>query len=111
MLSPKLLEALREHWRGLQRKPSVWLFPGNRWHTGDTPITTKVVWDACKEAAQRAGLQKDVHPHTLRHCFATHLLEAGAACGRIRLSVWSALGLALRPRLGSRLSSHHAVAH
>ncbi len=78
MLSPKLLEALREHWRGLQRKPSAWLFPGNRWHTGDTPITTKVVWNACKEAAQRAGLQKDVHPHTLRHCFATHLLEAGA---------------------------------
>ena len=71
MLSPKLLEAL-------QRKPSAWLFPGNRWHTGDTPITTKVVWDACKKAAQQAGLQKDVHPHTLRHCFATHLLEAGA---------------------------------
>ena len=78
MLSAKLLEALREHWRGLQRKPSAWLFPGNRWHTGDTPITTKVVWNACKEAAQRADLQKDVHPHTLRHCFATHLLEAGA---------------------------------
>jgi site-specific recombinase XerD len=78
MLSPKLLEALREHWHGLQRKPSAWLFPGNRRHTGDTPITTKVVWNACKEAAQRAGLQKDVHPHTLRHCFATHLLEAGA---------------------------------
>ena len=67
LLSPKLLEALREHWRGLQRKPSAWLFPGNRWHTGDTPIDTKVVWNACKEAAQRAGLQKDVHPHTLRH--------------------------------------------
>src|ERR1700723_74841 len=78
MLSPKLLEVLREHWRGLPRKPSTWLFPGNRWHTGDTPIDTKVVWNACQEAAQRAGLQKDVHPHTLRHCFATHLLEEGA---------------------------------
>ena len=85
LLSPKLLEALREHWRGLQRKPSAWLFPGNRWHTGDTPITTKVVWDACKEAAQRAGLQKDVHPHTLRHCFATHLLEAGADLRTIQI--------------------------
>jgi len=31
MLSPKLLEALREHWRGLKRKPKVWVFPGNRW--------------------------------------------------------------------------------
>jgi integrase/recombinase XerD len=85
MLSSKLLEALREHWRGLQRKPSAWLFPGNRWHTGDTPIDAKVVWNACKEAAQRAGLQKDVHPHTLRHCFATHLLEAGADLRTIQM--------------------------
>jgi integrase/recombinase XerD len=85
MLSPKLLQALREHWRGLQRKPSAWLFPGNRWHTGDTPIDTKVVWYACKEAAQRAGIQKDVHPHTLRHCFATHLLEAGADLRTIQM--------------------------
>jgi site-specific recombinase XerD len=80
-----LLEVLREHWRGLRHKPSAWLFPGNRWHTGDTPITTKVVWNACKEAAQRAGLQKDVHPHTLRHCFATHLLEAGADLRTIQM--------------------------
>jgi site-specific recombinase XerD len=85
LLSPKLLEALREHWRGLQRKPSAWLFPGNRWHTADAPIDTKVVWNACKEAAQRAGLQKDVHPHTLRHCFATHLLEAGADLRTIQI--------------------------
>ena len=85
MLSPKLLEALREHWRGLPRKPNAWLFPGNRWHTGDTPIDTKVVWNACKEAAQRAGLQKSVHPHTLRHCFATHLLEDGADLRTIQI--------------------------
>src|ERR1700726_5261452 len=85
MLSPKLLAALREHWRGLPRKPSAWLFPGNRWHNGDTPIDTKVVWNACQEAAQRAGLQKDIHPHTLRHCFATHLLEAGADLRTIQM--------------------------
>src|ERR1700740_98075 len=78
LLSPRLLDELKRHWCRLRRKSSVWLFPGNRWHTGDTPINTKVVWYACKEAAQQAGLQKDVHPHTLRHCFATHLLEAGA---------------------------------
>src|SRR5450432_3516128 len=71
MLSPKLLEELRKHWRRF--KPSTWLFPSNRWHTGVTPITTKVVWDACRQASQRAGIQKNVHPHTLRHCFATHL--------------------------------------
>ncbi len=85
MLSPKLLEELRAHWHSLRRKPSTWLFPGNRWHTADQPIDTKVVWYACKEAAQRAGIQKDVHPHTLRHCFATHLLEAGADLRTIQM--------------------------
>jgi site-specific recombinase XerD len=85
MLSPKLLEALRQHWRGLRRKPRVWLFPGNRWHTGDQPIHTNVVWQACQQAAHRAGIQKELHPHTLRHCFATHLLEAGADLRTIQL--------------------------
>ena len=85
MLSPVLLEELRAHCRRLRRRPITWLFPGNRWHTGDIPITTKVVWDACKEAAQRAGLQKNVHPHTLRHSFATHLLEDGADLRTIQI--------------------------
>ncbi len=68
MLSPKLLEALRVYWRGLRRKPTDWLFPGNRWHTASYPVTTKVLWTACERAAQRAGLEhKHVHPHTLRH--------------------------------------------
>jgi integrase/recombinase XerD len=78
MLSPTLLQALREYWRGLRRKPTDWLFPGGRWHTANHPITPKVVWNACEKAAQRAGIHKKIHPHTLRHCFATHLLEAGA---------------------------------
>jgi len=85
MLSPKLLAALREHWRGFERKPKVWLFPGNRWHTADYPITTKVVWLACRQAATRAGLGHDIHPHTLRHSFATHLLEAGADLRTIQI--------------------------
>jgi site-specific recombinase XerD len=67
MLSPILLEALRQYWRDLRRRPKTWLFPGNRWHTGERPITSKVVWRACREAAQRAGLGTDFHPHTLRH--------------------------------------------
>jgi site-specific recombinase XerD len=85
MLSPKLLEELREHWRRLPRKSSAWLFPGNRWHNGDQPIDTKTPRNACKEAAKRAGIKKQVHPHTLRHCFATHLLEAGADLRTIQI--------------------------
>jgi site-specific recombinase XerD len=84
MLSPTLLEALRDHWRSLKRKPKVWLFPGNRWHTSEKPIDTKVIWLACKQAAERAGL-KGVHPHTMRHCFATHLLEDGADLRTIQI--------------------------
>ena len=86
MLSPKLLDALRVYWRGLRRKPTDWLFPGNRWHTASYPVTTKVLWSACQIAAQRAGLEhKHIHPHTLRHCFATHLLEAGADLRTIQM--------------------------
>ena len=78
MLSEQSLAALRQHWRALPRKPTEWLFPGGRWHTGDHPISVNVPWNACREASQRAAIDKPVHPHTLRHCFATHLLEAGA---------------------------------
>jgi integrase/recombinase XerD len=54
-LSPKLLEELRQHWRRLEPKPSQWLFPGKRHYSGDHPISTKVVWHACRNAAKRAG--------------------------------------------------------
>jgi integrase/recombinase XerD len=85
MLSPTLLEELRKHWHRLRRKPSAWLFPGNRWHTADHPVDTKTPRHACQQAAKRAGLKKAVHPHTLRHCFATHLLEAGADLHTIQI--------------------------
>jgi site-specific recombinase XerD len=77
-LSPTLYEELRQHYRRLTRKPTVWLFPGGRYHSSDNPISDKVVWHACRWAAERAGIRKAIHPHTLRHCFATHLYDAGA---------------------------------
>jgi integrase/recombinase XerD len=76
-LSPRLLAILREYWRWM--KPKTYLFPGmeNNWRA-DMPVTTKVAWIAVTEAAKAAGITKRVSPHTLRHSFATHLLEAGA---------------------------------
>jgi integrase/recombinase XerD len=85
MLSPKLLDELRKHWRRLRRKTSDWLFPGNRWHTAHRPMDAKTLRNACREAAKRAGLHQAIHPHTLRHCFATHLLEAGADLRTIQI--------------------------
>jgi site-specific recombinase XerD len=85
VLSPRLLDEFRQHYRRLRRKPTVWLFPGGTHHTAETPITEKVVWHACRRAAQRYGVNKPLHPHTLRHCFATHLLEGRADLRTIQL--------------------------
>src|SRR5499425_1525856 len=75
-LSPALLETLREYWRW--RKPKTYLFPSRDPRRGpEQPISDKCVWLACQEAARQAGLTKRITPHTLRHSWATHLLEAG----------------------------------
>ena len=72
LLSPKLLELLRQYWRA--ERPANWLFSST---AGARPISPKAVFLACRSAAQIAGISKPVHPHSLRHAFATHLLEAG----------------------------------
>ena len=83
-LNQKLLETLRIYWRWMH--PKTYLFPGteNGWRA-DKPITPKVIWEAVREAAHRAGITKHVTPHTLRHCFASHLLEAGADLRTIQM--------------------------
>ncbi|MDQ4419049.1 site-specific integrase [Sphingobium sp. DEHP117] len=76
MLSPQLLELLRLWWREGKRRgvmfPHGWLFPGSSY---TDPISSRQLHRAVKEAAEVAGIKRRISPHTLRHSFATHLLE------------------------------------
>jgi integrase/recombinase XerD len=72
MLAQPLREVLAAYWRW--KRPSAWLFPGGK---AGCPLTTKAVFFTCRKAAKLAAIAKRVHPHSLRHAFATHLLDDG----------------------------------
>ena len=82
-LSPTLLENLRVYWRWL--KPRIYLFPSRMHRDHEQPISDKIVWRACTQAAKKAGIRKRVSPHLVRHAFATHLLEAGTDLRTIQM--------------------------
>jgi len=74
MLAEPLRELLAAYWRW--KRPAEWLFPGDK---ADCPLSTKTVFWLCRKAARLARIAKPVHPHSLRHAFATHLLDDGVS--------------------------------
>jgi site-specific recombinase XerD len=81
MLAPRLLEALRLYWHA-QHPRDGWLFPGK---APGLPLCASSVQAACQRAHQRSGIAKPITPHSLRHAFATHLLEEGTDLRTIQL--------------------------
>jgi len=80
MLSPTLLDILRSYWR--VARPKEWLFPGD---LPGQPISALAVDAACRKTRRQSNFGKPVTPHSLRHAFAVHLLEAGTDLRTIQL--------------------------
>lgn len=98
-LSPSLLKVLRKWWR--VSKPRTWLFPGE---DREQPLSMRTLRNIVRRTAKRAKLKKRVTPHTLRHSFATHLLEMGTDVRTVQ----ALLGHA---RLSSTMQYNHVVRH
>ncbi len=80
MFADSLRDVLVAYWRW--KRPTNGLFPGGK---ADCPLTTKAVFYTCRNAARLAGIGKPVHPHSLRHAFATHLLDDGTSLPMIQV--------------------------
>ena len=84
MLSPRLLAALRTYWKAY-RPPGTALFPGYAKQRAGTQLTRESIHRVLAKAVRAAGIHKHVSPHTLRHCFAAHLLDSGADVRTVQL--------------------------
>jgi site-specific recombinase XerD len=80
ILSQTALECLRQYWR--EYRPTEWLFEGNK---ENTPITISSITQIFQKAKKRASITKKACVHTLRHSFATHLIEAGTSLHHVQL--------------------------
>ena len=80
MLPPKLLAMLRDYWK--RTHPGEWLFPGDR--VGQ-PISPLTIGHICRQVRLQCGIGKPITPHSMRHAFAVHLLEAGTDLRTIQL--------------------------
>jgi len=80
MLAESLLDVLKQYW--LESRPEIYLFPGK---VPGNPLTREAINNLLKKYSSKAGITRNISPHTLRHCFATHMLEDGTNIRVIQL--------------------------